>query len=247
MKENKKDSLVSRADLHIHSRYSRDAFSSPEEILKVAQKKKLDIIALTDHNTIEGALEAKSIADRFGVEVVIGEEIDTKEGDLLALFIEKLIEPGQTVLKTIKEIKRQGGLSIAPHPNNWLLGGISTENLLNIYKELDGIELINGSWPGKIGQEESRKMNQSVFELAVTGGSDAHLASQVGSSYTFFSGHSGKDLFQALKEKTTWPGGGRWSWPNRLRWAIKAPLTLKRQPLMPLALLKIIFKRISRN
>lgn len=246
-KKNKKNQLVSRADLHLHSHYSGDAFSSPKAILKVAKKRGLDVIAITDHNTIVGALEAREMADNFGLEVIIGEEIDTQEGDLLALFIKERISPGQKISAAVKEIKRQGGLAIIPHPNNWLLEGVSLKDITMIYRELNGIELINGSWPGKIGREASRKMNESVFKLATTGGSDAHLAIQVGSAYTFFPGRSKEDLYQAIKEKKSWPGGGQWSWSGRLLWTLNSFRIIWQQPKRIVIMVKIIFKKISRK
>ena len=137
--------IMGKADLHIHSYYSRDALSDLRAIFKKAKQQKLDIIAITDHDTIRGAKEAQKIAPEFGLEVIIGEEITTKEGDLLALFIQEKILSKKSALETIKEIHSQGGLVIVPHPNNWLSGGIPTKVLLKIFDQLDGIELFNAS------------------------------------------------------------------------------------------------------
>jgi predicted metal-dependent phosphoesterase TrpH len=244
MNKPKKYSLQGKADLHIHSYYSRDAFSSPRLILKRAKEQGLDIIALTDHNSIKGAVKAQKIAPRFGIEVIIGEEINTKQGDILALFIKELIKPWKTISETIKEIHQQGGLAIIPHPGNWLLEGISKEDLLKVYKELDGIELLNSSWPGKIGRKENEEMNKSIFKLASTGGSDAHLASQVGCAYTVFPGKTKADLYKAIKEKATLPEGGQWSFKDNFFWMINSLRILYRRPLLPFIMLKRLFQRI---
>ena len=107
--------LYSKADTHIHTSYS-DGTSSPEDIVEAAAGK-LRVIAITDHNRIKGALKAKDYALRnnfLEVDVVIGEEISTKNGHVIGLFLEKKVIPGKTAMETIDEIHMQGGLAIAP-------------------------------------------------------------------------------------------------------------------------------------
>ncbi len=233
----------SRADLHVHSCYSYDSFSPLESILKKAKERELDIIAITDHNTIEGALKAQKIAPEFKIEVIIGEEIDTKEGDIIGLFVKETIKPGKSALETVREIRRQKGLAIAPHPDNWFLGGVSAKNLFKIYNELDGIELLNGSWVGIIGRKKNKKMNKSIFNLASVSGSDAHLVRQVGCAYTFFPGRSKIDLYRAIKEKTTSSGGTVWNYKDRLVWLMNSPRIFCKNPQTPTKFVQRLFKK----
>lgn len=219
-----------KADLHVHSLYSKDALSSIESILEKAKKAQLDLIAITDHDTIEGAKEAKKMAPYFGLDVIIGEEIKTKEGDIIALFIQEAITSGRFAFETLKEIHSQGGLAIAPHPNNWFLEGISAKNLLRIFNHLDGIEILNGSWAGRIGREEISKLNKLIFNLAPIGASDAHLARQVGCSYTIFKGKNSTDLYKAIQQRLTMPGGRKWTYKDNLLWLINTPRIFYRSP-----------------
>lgn len=236
--------LFGKADLHIHSRYSRDAFSDIRAILKRAKESDLDVIAITDHHTLAGAKEAQKIASQFGIEVILGEEITTKEGDLLALFIQSLILPRKGVLETIREIHQQGGLAIIPHPLNWFLEGLSQKVIFQVFDKVDGIELLNGSWVGWIKQRKSRELNKLVFNLAPFGGSDAHLARQVGKAYTVFPGRKKEDLYQAIKKKLTLPGGGSWDYKDRLLWLINFPRLLYRFPSLPFRVLLRVGKKI---
>lgn len=238
-------SFLGKADLHIHSFYGQDAFSSIEAILKRAKEEKLDVIAITDHHTLEGAKEAKKLAPDFELEVIIGEEVKTKEGDLIALFINDLILPERGVLETIEEIHQQGGLVIVPHPANWFLGGLSFKTLFQIFTKVDGVELLNGSWAGRIKQKESQKLNKLIFNLTPTGGSDAHHFRQVGRAYTLFPGKKVDDLYWAIKKKLTLPGGSSWDWKDKFFWLINSPRLLYLSPKLPFEALFRIVKRLA--
>lgn len=230
--------------MHVHSHHSPDALSSLPAILKKAKERELNIVAITDHNIIKGAMIAKKMAPEFGIEVVVGEEITTKEGDLIALFIEEKIKPGRPVLDTIKEVRQQGGLAVVPHPDNWIPGGISFRNLFKIYEHLHGIELLNGGWFGWLKSEESRKLNSSTFNLASTGGSDSHLARQVGCAYTNFEGKTPADLYAAIAAKQTFPGGSYWTYKDRALWLLNSPRILYKWPGFPLVTARNILKRM---
>src|SRR5690242_4321256 len=104
------------ADLHIHTIYSYDGTASISAVLARAKQVGLDVIAITDHDEIKGALKAFDLAPRFDMEVIPGIEITTREGDLLALFVTEKIQPGQPLLDTILQVGEAGGICIAPHP-----------------------------------------------------------------------------------------------------------------------------------
>jgi hypothetical protein len=235
---------MSKADLHVHTSSSPDALSSLREIFKKAKERKLDLVAITDHDTIKGAKEAQKIAPEFGIEAIVGQEITTKEGDLITLFIEEEIKAGRPAFDTVREIHKQGGLAIVPHPDNWICGGISFRILFKIFNELDGIELLNGSWFGWIKAQESKKLNSSTFNLAAIGGSDSHLAREVGCAYTIFDGKTAADLYSAIRAKKTLTGGTPWAYKDRFFWMLNFPRILYKWPTLPLATASHILKRI---
>src|SRR5262245_43000742 len=109
--------LPGRADLHVHSLWS-DGAQSPTTLVKRAVRR-LDVLAITDHDEILGALAARQYAaarPELGVEVVVGEEISTQNGHMLGLFLEERVPPGLTALTTIERIHAQGGLAVVAHP-----------------------------------------------------------------------------------------------------------------------------------
>lgn len=201
---------LGKADLHIHSDYSQDAFSSIREILKQAKTAGMDIVAITDHDTIEGAQKAQEMAAEYGVEVIIGEEISTKQGEIIGLFLKERILPGLSVLETIQMIKQQGGLTFTPHLLNLCPAGLGVRLLRQLTHKIDGVEVFN-CWTGKKKFVKMRRLNEKIFKLASIGGSDAHFAGLVGRAYTTFEGTTALELYAAIKNKSTDIEGGFWS------------------------------------
>ena len=116
-------STYGRGDLHVHTLWS-DFAQRPEAILEAASGR-VDVVAITDHDEIRGALRAREWArehPELGVDVVVGEEISTLNGHLLGLFLEECVPPGLNALETIGEIHAQGGLAVAAHPFHPLRG-----------------------------------------------------------------------------------------------------------------------------
>ena len=107
---------MAKADLHLHTRFS-DGLNNPRDLVQAAQKAGLDIIAITDHDTLEGALRAQEYSRNrpdLKVEVVVGEEISTVNGHVIGLFLESFIPPRLTAKRTVELIHRQGGIR---HPS----------------------------------------------------------------------------------------------------------------------------------
>lgn len=216
-KNNKKPIKCSKADLHIHSIYSKKCgLESIKDIINYVEKKTdLDIIAITDHDEIEGALEAKKISQGYNFEVIIGEEILTKRGEIIGLFLEKRIAPKQSLPRTLYEIHQQRGLAIVPHPFYFygkfpgFKRAISPRTLNKICKiddvkiKIDALEGFNPSWAGYFSKRKTHKFNTKVFKMPITAGSDAHSLEQIGRAYTLFPGHSTSDLYQSILNKTT--------------------------------------------
>ena len=114
-----------KADLHIHTTYSDDATASVEDVLEyVANRTDLRVIAITDHDEIEGALKAQRLAKDYGIEVIVGEEVSTNEGHLLALFIEHFLAPGRPANRDDSRSPRTGR-NLRGCPPLWLDGSIT--------------------------------------------------------------------------------------------------------------------------
>lgn len=197
------------ADLHIHSTYSHDSSSTVSAILEwAASATDLDIIAITDHDRVEGALEAQERAADYGIEVIPGVEVTCSEGHLLALFVSKPIPAHRPALETVLRIGEQGGLCVAAHPLAFLVHGINAAALDGVLRDPDaakilvGIESINtGLWfPGSNARARDLAERR---RLAQTGSSDSHLFWTIGSGYTRFPGYTALDLRRALEQGAT--------------------------------------------
>ncbi len=190
------------ADLHIHSTFS-DGVATIEAILYHASAHTdLDVIAITDHNTLAGALLALRLADDFRIDVIPGMEISTKEGDMLALFITEPVAAGMTFVDTARRVRELNGLPIAPHPFDILANGVGARRLRRIQQEhpglIAGVEVINGSLLTRIGNIRAEKLR---WELALpgVGGSDAHMLEDIGVARTLFAGRTAAELRIALE------------------------------------------------
>ncbi len=198
------------ADIHIHSSIG-DGMADVHHILEhVEENTNLDVIAITDHDSIEGSYQARELAAKHGYhfEVVIGMEVTTEEGHLLALYLESPVPSLKPLEQTIKAIHSQGGLCIVPHPMSWLTHSISKQSLEEIVASdeqglyLDGIETINSTIAGRISNPKAKRFNHK-HRLAETGGSDAHFLTAVGSSLTLFPGRSAEELRRSILHRTT--------------------------------------------
>ncbi len=208
-----------RADLHVHSRWS-DGAQSPESIVLAAARRRLDVLAITDHDEIRGALRARDFAaaqPALGVEVVVGEEISTLNGHLLGLWLSERVPPGLPARRTIELIHAQGGLAVAAHPFHPLRGAARGHRSLGALVPelpLDGLEVVNNAGVFSWAYDAWAALRNVEWMLPVTGGSDAHDVWYLGSGLTRFAGHSAAELRAALQ-------GGRtrahvaWSWTAR--------------------------------
>ncbi len=200
------------ADLHTHTIYSYDGTATVPAVLKRARQAGLDVIAITDHDEIRGALLAEQLAPQFGLEVIPGVEITTAEGDLLALGVHKLVAAGQPLIETLLQIGEQGGYAIAPHPMATGMG-MKSLNFYSIRKAarhpeagkiLLGIEIYNAT---AIDRESRMFAEVLAYRtgLARTGSSDAHTLDAIGLGATEFAGNTAADFLRALREGATAP------------------------------------------
>lgn len=200
---------MGKADLHIHSIYSKDGTATIPEILnEAANIKNLDVIAITDHDEIEGALKAKRLAPQFNIDIILGIEISTADGHLLAYFIETLIPAGLPLTETVLLIAQQGGICAPAHPNATAIHSISTKVLDQalqnpiVQKTLIAIEGINGTMIFQKSNLNALYLAYK-FNLSKCGNSDAHMTDAIGAAITTFEGTNAQDLRAALEQRKT--------------------------------------------
>jgi glycosyltransferase involved in cell wall biosynthesis len=166
-------------DLHMHTDHSYDCATPVEVLLEEAKSRGLGAIAVTDHNEISGAVEAHAKAK--GIKVIVGEEIKTADqGEVIGLFISKRIQRGMTLLDTITEIKRQGGLVYVPHPFDRLHSVPDYEHLLPVLDRVDAIEVFNPRVAISEFNEEAARF-AAKYRIPAGAGSDAHVPQGLGS------------------------------------------------------------------
>lgn len=203
------------ADIHIHSSVG-DGMADVHQILEhVEESTKLNVIAITDHDTLKGSYQAQELAAKRGYhfEVVTGMEVTTQDGHLLALYLESPVPSFEPLEATIETIHSRGGLCIVPHPMSWLTHSVSKQSLEKIVASteeglyLDGIETINTTLAGRISNRKAHRFNHR-HSLAETGGSDAHFLTAVGSGVTLFPGRTAEELRLNLLRRTTKSANG---------------------------------------
>lgn len=200
---------LGRADLHIHTRASDGTASVAQILDRVERHTELDVIAITDHDRIDAAIVARTMAKDRGAraEVIVGEEITTLGGHLLALWIERPIKPFRSLRTTIAEIHDQGGLAVPAHPlvpYPLCAQGFQLRRLLADEPRYrpDAIEAFN---PTTLGRPWHARVVRFADEhgLARLGNSDAHALEAIGVGYTTFAGTDGQALRAAIAEGST--------------------------------------------
>jgi predicted metal-dependent phosphoesterase TrpH len=173
-------------DLHCHTRASFDCLSTPRAVVRAAAERGLTHLAITDHDRIDGALEARELAPP-GLTVLIGEEVKTRDGDLICVFLEEAIPPGLSVEETIQAAREQGALVGIPHPFDQLRGSLlRDERLTTIGGSVDWVETHNARLVGR-GNERAA-VYAGEHGLPGVAVSDAHSILEVGVAYTALEG-----------------------------------------------------------
>src|SRR6202161_1037904 len=177
----------------MHTDHSYDCATPVEVLLAHARERGLGAIAVTDHNEVSGALEARAKAS--GIQVIVGEEVKTAEqGEVIDLFIEEKIPRGLTLQQTIAEIKRQGGLVYVPHPFDRLHSVPDYEHLLDVLDEVDAIEVFNPRVAISEFNEEAVRF-AAKYRIPAGAGSDAHVPQGLGSVRIRMRDFSGPEEF----------------------------------------------------
>ncbi|MFN8531803.1 MAG: PHP domain-containing protein [Anaerolineae bacterium] len=209
--------FTGKADLHAHTFFS-DGLMSPEALVEYAvTQTDLNIIAVTDHDTVAGALIAAAYARTFSrdfrpFEVIVGTEVTSADGDILALFVEQDIPPKLSASETVAAVHEQGGIAIAAHPFAHapiLLRGDGMKGVGRLIAEVpfDAVEVRNGTPTEFVSNRLTRFRNRRWARLAETGGSDTHYMPTIGSTHTCFPGTTAAELRAAIEAKQTAAGG----------------------------------------
>ncbi len=188
-------------DLHMHTDHSHDCATPVEVLLATAREQGLGAIAVTDHNVVSGAIEAREKAAEFGVKIIVAEEVKTADqGEVIGLFIEEQIPRGMSLAETIAEIKRQGGLVYVPHPFDRMHAVPDYEHLLGIVDDIDAIEVYNPRVAIGSFNEEAERF-AAKYRILAGAGSDSHVAQGLGSVRVRMADFDGPEEFlEALRD-----------------------------------------------
>ncbi|HYQ12152.1 MAG TPA: PHP domain-containing protein [Solirubrobacterales bacterium] len=169
-------------DLHMHTDHSGDCATPVDVLLQTARDRGLGAIAITDHNEVSGALEAREIAKGMDdIKVIVAEEVKTAEqGEVIGLFLEEKIPKGLTMAETIREIRAQGGLVYVPHPFDRFHSVPDYEHLLDMVEEIDLLEVFNPRVAVTSFNEEAVRFARK-YRIVPAAGSDSHVAQGLGS------------------------------------------------------------------
>ena len=189
----------------------------------VQENTDLSVIAITDHNTIEGALFAKALEDMYDFEVIVGEEISSRSGHVIGLFLEEHIPAGLSVSETIARIREQDGIAMIPHPfsNQGVFGPFGRNMFREAVNDLafHALEVYNSipylGWANRV----AAKMFTGGNGIAATGGSDAHVLQGIGTGFTRFKGTTAADLRASIDRFETRAETGRGGLGLALRYA----------------------------
>lgn len=168
-----------RCDLHVHSYVSYDCLIDGRAILNSCHQRKIQALAITDHNEIYGAVKLKK---ELPLKIIVGEEIKTKEGEIIGLFLERKIKPGLSLKETIERIRIQKGLVYVPHPLDVSTGkrrSLNLSSILNCLKEIDILEVYNSRTFFRRVDQQAQELASRYQKLAGAG-SDAHLPNEIG-------------------------------------------------------------------
>jgi predicted metal-dependent phosphoesterase TrpH len=179
-----------RVDLHLHSHYSHDGRSSLDELIQRAHECRLDRIALTDHNTVEGALNFLRIAPELAI---VGEEIKTLEGEVIGLFITSRVPPFLTPEEAMDRIHEMGGLTYMPHPLDRHRANFRAERMVELANRIDVIESYN-PWCDAAANTAAARLAEELGKPQATG-SDSHSAEELGRSWMEMEEYSSPDDF----------------------------------------------------
>lgn len=207
---------MGKADTHVHTEYSGiarlgvmkfpESVSAPADQVERARKNGMDVLCITDHDETVGAFKAQEYARKYDdIEVVVGEEVTTADGEIIGLFLNERIPDNLSVEETVDIIRSQGGLTIAPHPFSFHVAGLQ-EKIFSL--DLDGFEVLNGGHVDSYSNAfAGAVMDKYPGRWAAISGSDGHSVHTVGYNWTEFEGNTADDFRKAVLQKKTSAAG----------------------------------------
>ncbi len=224
---------MGKADTHLHTQYS--GFSRlgimkfPESVISPAmqvdqgRKNGMDVIAITDHDETRAGFLAQEYARKYDdIEVIVGEEVTTKDGEIIGLFLNERVPDMLPVEETVDIIRSQGGIVIAPHPFSYHVFGLK-EKILTL--DIDGFETINGGHPDSYSNAFAKMvMDRYPKRWAEMSGSDAHSLYTSGYNWTEFEGTTADDFRKSILNRTTRSAGVPAPVLGQVQWSIEVAL-----------------------
>lgn len=222
--------MRSKADTHVHTYFSGttrykalkfpESVTTPKEQVDRAIRNGYSVICITDHNTIKGGLGAKKYGSQLdSIDVVVGEEIDSCEGEIIGLWLNEEIPSGLPIEETLDLIRSQGGVAIAPHPFSFYVHCLG-DRIFDL--DIDGVEVLNGGHPdGYTNSRAQMVCEDNPGRWAEISASDAHSAYTAGYAWTEFEGSGEDDLRKAILSKTTVPAGRTSPVFTQVQWSIE--------------------------
>lgn len=210
----------SKADIHVHTMYSHALMSSEELLEYVLRRTTLRLVAITDHNTIQGALDGRAYLEKRGfrdrLDIIVGSEIRSADGHILGLFLQEDVPPMLPAEETIAAIHEQEGLAVGAHPfthwfSRWGMVGLGSKIR---HLDLDAVEARNSSLTEIYSNLITKILNSCWQSLPETGGSDAYTLPMVGKAYTVFNGETSRDLYESIVSGDCYTAGsvcGPWT------------------------------------
>lgn len=190
-----------RIELHTHTQFSHDSLLNKWFYLLMLKLKRINAVGITDHNQIDGAIKFKSFLERFGIQVIVGEEVYSNKGEIIGLFLNKKIEPGKSPKVTMLEIKSQGGLVYIPHPydEKRYKSVLTREEIEKNFELIDIIEIHNGRNIKRYFSDKQLEIANKFNKIQIVG-SDAHIFFELGRNYNVMTNFNDKSEFiQSLK------------------------------------------------
>jgi predicted metal-dependent phosphoesterase TrpH len=182
-------------EFHCHTEYSKDSLTSPARLVFACRRKNIDRVVVTDHNTVAGARAAQKLDPEL---VIVGEEIMTSRGEILAAYVEEEIPAGLSPQETVRRLKEQGAFISVSHPFDIYRGGHwDMLDLMEILLEVDAIEVFNSRcWLPRFNRQAQRFAE--VHNIPGTVGSDAHAPLELGRALLLLEQFQGPDELRAV-------------------------------------------------
>lgn len=184
---------------HVHTDYSFDCDNPVESVIEDARARGVGCVTITDHDTMEGVRAAEALAGR-DLRIIAGEEITTREGHLIGLFLHEEIEPGQSARRTAELIHRQGGVVVAPHPFNRLFDCSLRESVYDLIDLVDVVEVCNAQNFLSSPNRQARALAER-FHLPMLAGVDTHHPGYLDSCYQWLPAFEGsREFLQSVRQ-----------------------------------------------